>query len=194
MNRYFMVFLIIVNLINNNCFSQIDTIKIDSINKYQKIIYGTRSSAMYKDSLCIVYVNYNSNGDTSDFIRYYYKNANIIAHKQYYTENKILWNDCWEINDIPFGTDKVWYEDGSLQSIGNYVLNCLGDTTTPKKYVSKHIKDGKWIYWNNKGYLNKIEYYDCGKKIYLWKYWNERGVLIKEEEYKDDVLIKTTDF
>ena len=184
----------ILVLFNNDCYSQLDTIRFDSLHKYYRIKYGNRGSDLYKDNKRILSVNFNINGDTSDVRHFYYERNNVIEYLQMFNDNKILWGDSWELNDQPFGIEKTWYPTGELGRKGSYKCRCDGDTSVFENCFNRYKQDGKWSYYYKNGNLERVEYYDCGVKIYIWKYWTEKGKLIKEEEYREGILIKKTEF
>lgn len=149
------------------------------------------------------------------------QNISIMLFYSYHTDNNTLSASYSTLNDIEYGSYKMYYPNGKIRIEGNYDfnLNSLKDSIGYIKEQSridtcfyngfdegciegvtyKNPRQGEWKYYYENGNIAIIASFKYrnifidNKEIKdgLWKYFKSNGKLYKKEIYINDKLIKT---
>lgn len=100
-------------------------------------------------------------------------------------------------NGNQHGSEKAWYEDGTIKMEANYVEGKVEGTVTsnfPNGKKQSEVtykngaKDGEEITYDSTGQQLELKTYVAGNKTGIEKKWYPDGTLKEENTYKDNVL------
>lgn len=78
-----------------------------------------------------------------------------------YDEHDVLISEAVACTDCLVGYYKGFYPNGSLKVKGQFKEHASDDWT----HIDCHVPDGKWLYYNKRGKVKKIEFWDEGEFV-----------------------------
>ncbi|MCX6181036.1 MAG: hypothetical protein NT150_03805 [Bacteroidetes bacterium] len=124
----------------------------------------------------------------------YQRGAKNGEWKYYFDNGKLSSTETWK-NDVKEGPIAEYYEDGKVKKEGHFVNNLpdgLLKTSFPNTMTSSigrykaGIKDGEWLYRNDKGEVENKEIYEAGQIVYTTQervsYWDTSNTVLRSKE------------
>lgn len=169
----------------------VDTI-INNIEYYQKIWKDDR----LKD---LKYVEWYTRKDSNLICSYSLLFDKLFGLRNTYNDIGGLSETESFIYGLPIGTNKQYYNDGTIRAEGSYRFSAKGDyvdtvcieTSSGVGDINCSVdkysfpKQGKWTYYSDNGKKQSYGYYDNNNKIGIWIFYNpSNGAIIEKRKYQ----------